>query len=200
MGAITGFPSLSCPLYLKSSQENQANRTPLPKLSHTELTILLSYTWTGIPWANVCQTDTRQKSSFAQASVRCGWVIKTTFPCISFHFVVAKMTSKGGWRKGTESGMDGSQAPLLRVRSLTEERSGCNILQVRDELYTLIFFYFKGSTRHLVKIHWNISLISNVRGKTLKIRMRSPKSALQLLRNVKKSLIFESLKLLTFPP
>lgn len=83
-----------------------------------------------------------------------GWVIKTTtFLCISFHFIVAKMTSKGGWRKGTKTGMDGLQFPLLRVKNLTEERCErprFNILQVRDELYILIIFYFKGSTRHQI--------------------------------------------------
>lgn len=159
MGAITAFPSLGCPLCLKSPQEKQANRTILPKLSYTAI-ILLLYTWIEISWALL--------------KLLSDWVIKTTtFPCISFHFVVAKMTSRGSWGKGTETGAAGLQFPLLRVRSLTEER--CErprhyILQVRDELCVWVIFYFKGSTRH-----WRFTKIQDSLKISLILGEKAPK-------------------------
>lgn len=93
-GAIPASPSLSCPLYLKSSQHKKVNRTILPKMSHT-VTVLWLYTRTGFH-GQICARQTRDRKA-ALLKLLSGWVIKTTsFPCISFHFIVTKMTSKGG--------------------------------------------------------------------------------------------------------
>lgn len=204
MGAITGFSSLSCPLYLKSLEEKEANKTifslEFQELLHT-VTTLFSNAWLWIWWTNICQANTRQKNSFAQSSGKFRWLKKpNTFLCRPPHLfcscqddIQRRLKERHRYSHGWVDGP--CNCSLLRVRSLIDERherAGYMIPQVRDKLYVLIMSCSKGSTRHPAKMHWKISLISNTWEKNpLKNIMRSPKAITQFLRNTRKCLIFK---------
>lgn len=204
MGAITGFSSLSCPLYLKSPQEREANKTIFSLEFHELLhivTTLFSNAWLWIWWTNICQTNTGQKNSFAQSSGKFRWLKKiNTFLCRPLRLFCScqddiqrrlkeRHWDSHGWVERP------CNCLLLRVRNLTDERherAEYMILQVRDELYVLILSYLKGSTRHPAKMHWKFSLVSNMwEENPLKNIMMSPKAITQLLRNTRKCLIFK---------